>query len=103
MGDMFEGVVVNALSSISDRLDAIEKKMGSGASSDATPRMQNDRGDWVYNIEGLKENKDRDTGEPMFWVKTKSGKNIPVDRQGYAMFDPDRPLLKQGNQAQVPF
>lgn len=87
------------LSHILERLDGIDEKIGAAAaaapsaqSSDATKRIKNEREDWVYDVTGCNPMKDRDTGEDGFWVKTKGGKNIPVDVQGYPMWLTDRPL-----------
>lgn len=92
------------LSHVLERLDSIDAKLGEMKSSapaapaeGATRRIKNDRDEWVYDVTGCNPMKDRETGEDGFWVKTKGGKSIPVDVQGYPMWLTDRPL------ASVPF
>lgn len=91
------------LSHILERLDSIDEKMeknmgvaaSSGGDDGPTRRYKNERGDWVYDVSGCSSMKERDTGEDGFWVKTKSGKSIPVDVEGYPIWLDDRPLAKQ--------
>jgi hypothetical protein len=91
------------LSHILERLDSLDEKMEKAGAQDTsfggdptgpTRRYQNDSGDWVYDVTGCSAMKDRDTGESGFWVKTKSGKSIPVDVQGYPLWLTDRPLAQ---------
>lgn len=87
--------IVNAIDEINTRLTDLEKKVSSQPSApnpEATPRKQHPNGDWVYDVSGLKQTTDKNTGEPGFWVKTKNGKNALVDVLGYVIWDDERPI-----------
>ena len=88
---------------ILDRLSTIESLVkekgipaGSAADSEApTRRIKNERGDWVVEVTGLSSATDKDTGEEGYWARSKKGNYYLVDKEGYAMFDEDRPLAKK--------
>lgn len=84
------------LSHILERLDGIDEKLenlngvaAKGAvkkGANPTPTFTNDNGDRVYKTDGCTPMKDRDTGEPGFWVETVTGKPIPVSGAGYPLW-----------------
>ena len=96
---MSQDAMKEVLSHILERLESIEATLAkaprsTGPVEGATPRKTNEKGDRVYVTDGCNKMNDRDTGEDGFWVTTSGGKPIPVDVQGYALFDEKRPLLQ---------
>lgn len=83
--------IVSLLTEIRDALK--QGPISSGASSsfsDETPakRYQNADGEWVYEVpKHKKASKCRSCQEEIWWVKTKNGKNVPVNNDGVCHFD----------------
>lgn len=93
---------------IMDRLSSIESMMTSGDSPkgekkalNATPRVQDENGDWVFDPTGLGRAKSacNKCGErQVFWAIKKDGKPILIDENGKPHF-----LNCKKEEAEVPF
>ncbi len=89
-----DNAVRDVVQAIFERITEIDAKVSqllttaaSAPSVDATPRVQHaETGEWVFDVTGIKEVVDRDTGEPGFWVITKAGKPLIVDAHGIPFF-----------------
>jgi hypothetical protein len=90
--------IVSLLTEIRDTLKAqgmVTASASSGKFGDEAPakRYQNADGEWVYEVpKHKKASKCRSCQGEIWWVKTKNGKNVPVNNDGVCHFDtcPDR-------------
>lgn len=85
--------IVSLLTEIRDTLKSqgtINTGGGAGGFGDEAPakRYQNADGEWVYEVPTHKKaSKCRSCQGEIWWVKTKNGKNVPVNKDGVCHFD----------------
>ena len=82
--------IVSLLTEIRDALKSQGTTSKSSSFGDEAPakRYQNDDGEWVYEVPTHKKaSKCRSCQEEIWWVKTKNGKNVPVNKTGVCHFD----------------
>ncbi len=104
--------IVSLLTEIRDTLKVqgmASSAGGSGKFGDEAPakRYQNGDGEWVYEVPTHKKaSKCRSCQAEIWWVKTKNGKNVPVDKTGICHFDTcteKRPAAATAVTDDVPF
>ena len=81
--------IVSLLTEIRDALKN-QGATSSGSFGDEAPanRYQNESGEWVYEVPtNKKSSKCRSCQGEIWWVKTKKGKNVPVNKDGVCHFD----------------
>ena len=84
--------IVSLLTEIRDLLQSQQggSSFGSTKFGDEAPaqRYQNDKGEWLWKIpEGKRASSCNKCKQEIFWVKSKKGKNVPVDKSGVCHFD----------------
>jgi hypothetical protein len=82
--------IVSLLTEIRDTLKAqgVVSQVASGGDEAPAKRYQNADGEWVYEVPTHKKaSKCRSCQGEIWWVKTKKGKNVPVNKDGVCHFD----------------
>lgn len=85
--------IVSLLTEIRDTLKAqgmVTASTGSGKFADEAPakRYQNADGEWVYEVPTHKKaSKCRSCQAEIWWVKSKKGKNVPVNADGICHYE----------------